>query len=363
MNAVRTNQVVLKAASTFVVLVSQLAFCQNQNDIENCLISAFSEASSSATVSDLKKACEPSSPTTDNAGNSQNSASKPPDEIDNSDIDATYRNSLITPLALRIAQEQSAHDNPFALTPHRPNYILPFVFIEQPNQAPFQGVYAKELDQAELQFQLSLKAVILDNILGGRGQLVGAYTIRAFWQAYSTENSRPFRETNHEPEVILSITSRMEIMGFRNMVNSVALNHQSNGQSAELSRSWNRVMLQTVWERGNVALQFRPWYRIPERKDEFEGDPSGDDNPDITDYLGNFDLQGAYNRGDQTFSLMVRNNLDSTNRGAIELGWSFPLSSRVGGFIKYFNGYGESLIDYDAHTQSLGFGIELNDWL
>ena len=59
---------------------------------------------------------------------------------------------------------------------------------------------------------------------------------------------------------------------------------------------------------------------------------------------------------------MVRNNLhfDKTNRDAGELGWLFPFGkSGVYGYVKYFTGYGESLIDYNRHTDKVGIGFAI----
>ena len=63
---------------------------------------------------------------------------------------------------------------------------------------------------------------------------------------------------------------------------------------------------------------------------------------------------------------MSRNNLESGfDRGALELGWSFPLWTYpyMKGYIQYFRGYGESLIDYDQRVNRIGIGISLTDWL
>ncbi|MDQ7072251.1 MAG: phospholipase A [Gammaproteobacteria bacterium] len=94
--------------------------------------------------------------------------------------------------------------------------------------------------------------------------------------------------------------------------------HQSNGQSGGLSRSWNRVYADFIFERENLYLSFRtPWWRVPESK-------KNDDNPNIDKYLGNFELSGVYKKGEHNFNFMMRNNLRTgENLGAFQLGWSF----------------------------------------
>ena len=124
-------------------------------------------------------------------------------------------------------------------------------------------------------------------------------------------------------------------------------------------------MLNSMWERDNFVLTFMPWYRIPEDEKSSPDDPSGDDNPDIEDYMGHFELRGTYQvEHGQTISVMVRNNLSEDNKGAIEAAYSFPIGgTKLKGYVKYFNGYGESLIDYNHRIQSLGVGFLISDWL
>lgn len=100
---------------------------------------------------------------------------------------------------------------------------------------------------------------------------------------------------------------------------------------------------------------------MPEDKARYPGDPNGDDNPDITDYMGNFEFTGAYRHKKNIFSIELRNNLKNDSGGAVELGWTFPISSTMRGYMTYFDGYGHSLIDYNAKQQVVGLGITFTD--
>jgi phospholipase A1 len=107
--------------------------------------------------------------------------------------------------------------------------------------------------------------------------------------------------------------------------------------------------------RGNLSLSIKPWYRIPE-------DSEDDNNPDITDYLGHYELMGTYKWEQHAFRIMSRNNVESGfSKGAVQLSWSFPILDwpYLKGYVQYFNGYGESMIDYNQHSNSIGVGISM----
>ncbi|MFA9420991.1 MAG: phospholipase A, partial [Gammaproteobacteria bacterium] len=89
-----------------------------------------------------------------------------------------------------------------------------------------------------------------------------------------------------------------------------------------------------------------------------------DDNPDIEKYLGNGQLGMVWQLSrNHNLELMLRNNLRSDNKGAIELGWTYPFATHFRGYVQYFNGYGESLIYYNVHSERLSLGIKFTDWL
>ncbi len=266
---------------------------------------------------------------------------------------------LLSALSRHWELDDEAKQGAFLFRPHRPNYFLPIKYSNSPNNTPFQGALIQPdlgLDKLETELQLSFKVKGMEGMFGhDNADLWFGYTITSFWQAYNDTISSPFRETNYEPEMILAYRTDYEIAGFRGRFINLGMLHQSNGRSEGLSRSWNRVYAQFGFERDNLALLIRPWYRIPEGAND-------DDNPDIEDYLGHGDLQVVYRKGRNAYSLLLRNNFKSTdNHGAVKLNWSFPLYGRLKGYVQYFNGYGESLIDYNHSQQSFGLGVSLTE--
>ncbi len=251
---------------------------------------------------------------------------------------------------------------PFTIMAHKPNYFLAATYNSKGYDAElYQEQYRDpsiKFDDTEAQFQISLKAPLWVGLFD-KVDIYAAYTNRSFWQFYNSELSSPFRETNHEPEIWAQFTPSWEIFGFRNLANSVGVVHQSNGKGGVLSRSWNRIYANFVFARGNFAFGIKPWVRIAE-------DASDDDNPDITDYMGHFEWRAGYEWKGNVFSFMSRNNIESGfDKGAVEFGWSFPLWKYpyLKGYIQYFNGYGESLIDYNQRVNRIGIGISLTDYL
>ncbi len=255
----------------------------------------------------------------------------------------------------RIANELETRFMPFVLTPHKPNYVMPYTYNSKPNNAPFSNQAGDTIDNEEIKFQISIKFPVLEKLFGENGTLYFAYTNLSFWQAYSSSASSPFRETNHEPELFVVVPNDWEIWGFKNKLNAVGVAHQSNGQSGTLSRSWNRVYAQFVFEHDNYYVSFKPWLRL--------GETGPDDNPDIEKYMGHGEFAAVYATGKHTVGLLLRNNLHAENYGAVEINYSYPMSRRAKWFIQYFDGYGESLIDYNARIQRIGLGIALTDWL
>ena len=245
----------------------------------------------------------------------------------------------------------------FPVSPYRSNYFLPYTYNPSPNyDAVREADPGKDLKYEEVAFQLSFKVKLWTDILGQKADLWVAYTQRSFWQFYNFEDSSPFRETNYEPELLFNLRTDYPLLGLRGRFVSVGFNHQSNGQSEPLSRSWNRIVANAGFEKGNFSLLLKGWYRIPEAV-------ADDDNPRIEDYFGYGEVWAYYFWKGNRFGIMLRNNLDfQTNRGAVQLEWSFPIVERVSGYLQYYNGFGESLLDYNHRVNRIGIGFILKEW-
>jgi phospholipase A1 len=259
-------------------------------------------------------------------------------------------------LERRQREEKRAGTGVFSLSTHRQNYFLPLAYNSNSNRNAYNSAGESKPSNIEVKFQLSFKVQLWEKMFWGYGDLFFGYTQLSFWQLYDKDLSSPFRETNYEPEVFFKFDTDFNVLGLRNRLITIGFNHESNGKGGELSRSWNRIFAVFAADRGNFFIALKPWYRIPEDDDE-------DDNPNIEKYMGYGELFGGYRLKGHVFSFMLRNNLRQNNRGAVEFGWSYQIITNLRLYAQYFNGYGESLVDYDHSVNRIGVGVMLNDWI
>lgn len=266
------------------------------------------------------------------------------------------------PSLLTKAWELDGNPELFHIRAYKPVYFLPVFHASQVNATPYSPTRGYSDGngtprKTEAKFQISFKTKLAHNLLGDNGDLWAGYTQSSRWQVYNSAYSRPFRETNYEPEVMFVWRTRFDAWGMTGRYLSVGLNHQSNGQSDPQSRSWNRVTAAVGLERGNWTLTVRPWWRLPEHG-------ASDDNPDLADYAGRGELLLTRVLGNHVFSLEARHSLrgGGRNHGSLRFDWAFPIDARLKGHIQWFSGYAESLIDYNHRANYFGLGISLVEW-
>jgi phospholipase A1 len=335
-------------------LFTPLAF--GQTAVEECVLQQFKSGNGNLTLTEIREICEEAAPDADGEDNS---------DADDSEF-ALIENTIETPgvITKRMFKESRSQFDPYVITPHKMNYVLPIMATNKINKDAYTSLegFEENLENIEAKFQLSLKVPLsYDSMLIEGDGLYMGFTLEAWWQVYAENISKPFRETNYQPEIFY--LAPMNWHPFEgNTGLAIGIEHQSNGRGQILSRSWNRVYANFLYEKDNFALSFKPWLRIAEDAKESEFDPDGDDNPDIADYMGNFELGMVYQWRDYELSFKGRRNF-STNYGAAEIGLTFPLWGKLRGYATAFSGYGESLIDYDHKQTRVGLGIALNNVL
>ena len=266
-----------------------------------------------------------------------------------------------TKMAERWELGKENHKGIFLLTPYRQNYLTPFRWINNINDQPksenpaYTSPNKLLYKNQEASFQFSFKTKIAKNIFWGYGDIWVAYTQKAFWQIYTDKLSRPIRDVNYEPEIILNFATRYKLFGFDGRMIGIIFNHQSNGNRAPLSRGWNRIILQAGFEKNNWKVTLRPSYEVKLKTDG---------NPKIADYAGRSEAIVVYNAGKLQLSTIMAHSMMFKNggRGSIQLNWVFPIINNFKGMFQLFNGYGETLLDYNHKQTTVGLGVSFTEW-
>jgi phospholipase A1 len=334
-------------STAFALLVTMtggeaLAASAAMND---CLLERIKDAAPNTTVGELTAACEQQAKVAGADADAVVVAQETPEP---------KRESVV---AIRINAEHEARNQSFVISTYRPNYIM-YTHNSDPNEEPFDFIGeltpGESLDESEVKFQVSFKMPVATGLFGTKTDLLAAYTSTSWWQVFNDDVSSPFRETNYEPEIFFRHYSGAELWGMKFLNWDAGFNHQSNGRAEPLSRSWNRILGSTNVElTDDLVLNVRAWYRIPE-------DSEDDDNPHMRKYYGAGDVRLGWAPNRNTFTAMFR---PGTEKNALELTWSYPISKYLRVYTQYFNGYGESLLDYNVHTERFGLGVALSDYL
>lgn len=250
----------------------------------------------------------------------------------------------------------------FSISQYKPIYVLAGNYTNNINETPQSenpkntAIQAQQFTKTEVKFQLSFKTNVFNNIFGKKikGGLWLGYTQSSRWQFYNSLLSRPFRETNYEPEAMLIFNTPYKIGILKGVFLGIGLNHQSNGREYPFSRSWNRIVGHIGFEINKLNVIIRPWARIREKF-------TVDDNPDIEDYIGRGEITLNYNKGHHSFYLTTKHSLiyNGNVKGGIQLDYSLEIYDNLKMHLQFFHGYGESLIDYNHKQTTIGIGFRI----
>ncbi len=255
----------------------------------------------------------------------------------------------------------------FGFNAYKENYFLPFGYADSIYP---EYVASDQYREFEAEFQYSFSVDLVADLFGLEEIYGVSMTQHGFWQLYTP--SSPFREINYNPEIyiLFPLLGSADVIGLKSV--TLTISHESNGQGniesldinksnytefnqnyfKNRSRSWNYLSAVFGFQFSQVFADLTLWSRVDFAKT--------DDNPDLIDYIGHGELSLTYITGEHNFKTTGRYNT-STQKGAIKLAWSYPVYEResIYWYVKFFSGYGESLIDYDryVHKASVGFSF------
>lgn len=293
---------------------------------------------------------------------------------DNDDTDNTLadgcRNRKYSALSRYWELEKGSDCHTFGIRGYRP-ISLSWIASDSVNFAPSSPsedhtATPQPYQRFETRIQLSVRTKIAQGLLTPKDSesndsIWFGYTQQSYWQLFNGAISRPFRTTDHEPEVVYVYPTQAPLPGgWRLRYSGLGLVHQSNGQTLPLSRSWNRVYLMAGAELGDkYRLMGRVWQRLPEK--------TNDDNPDMVSYVGRAELQAAWDRDKRnTFQATLRNSMAAKANGSLRLEWlrtiGNPDTSGLRLHAQLFSGYGDSLVDYNRRRVVFSLGMSLVDF-
>lgn len=221
---------------------------------------------------------------------------------------------------------------------YKDNY---FLVGTNPTQVPSKN-------NSDVKFQISLGIRLTDAVLPWDSFIFLMYTQKAFWNVF--QESLPIKDINFNPGIGWSkpFFNKNQYVGKLTLM----LEHESNGRDGEASRSWNRVTLSasTIIDKW-LMVHAKIWYPIVD---------SGN-NRDITKYCGIYQSGVVVSTPDKKFqfgiTLVKRSGWNLNFNSIWEFTWRVHKKSNLNLFAQYYNGYGESLIDYNVFTSMLRVGL------
>lgn len=200
---------------------------------------------------------------------------------------------------------------------------------------------------ADALFQISIRHRMTKTILPFKTFAYITYTQKSFWNIYA--ESSPFRDTNYNPGIGIAkaIILNEQLMG----VVFIQIKHESNGREKEDSRSWNYLSLAAKYyinSQLNISGEF--WVPYVDSQN----------NSDLLNYKGlgkiNLDCVDSTQKWWFEFQLNPRKGFGNINT-MVNVGFKISKSANQYLFIRFQDGYGDSLLDYNKYSMNVRIGM------
>lgn len=243
--------------------------------------------------------------------------------------------------------------------PLRPDYLIleKDIVLEQFNQQPNFGLYkdsyfstgiptnkAITTKTTDAKFQISIRQRLFNTIMPFNTQLMLIYTQKSFWDVY--DESAPFADNNYNPGLLLikPIVDNNRLKG----MTTLSFEHESNGKDGLESRSWNYFTLSGIYYYNIMfSVQAKIWYGW-----------LCEENHDLFDYRG-YGLIALNYRSikNRIGASLVLNPCKKAVNTQLELTFQPNKNANQFLFVHWYQGYGESLLEYNRYSSMVRFGI------
>lgn len=210
------------------------------------------------------------------------------------------------------------------------------------------GVQKPSRTNSDVKFQISIAQKLTRSVLPWHTYIFLMYTQKTFWNVF--EKSLPMHDLNFNPGIGWSkpFFNKDRYVGKLTLL----LEHESNGRDSIQSRSWNRISIG-----GSVLID--PWIMVYGKV--WIPIIDGQNNRDILNYCGIYQTGVEIATQDRKFiwdiTFVKRKGWNLNFNTIFEFSWRFHKKSNQYFFLQYYNGYGESLLDYNQFHSRLRAGI------
>ncbi len=201
---------------------------------------------------------------------------------------------------------------------------------------------------SDVKFQISFQQRLTKSVLPFHTYLYLFYSQKAIWHVF--RNSLPFHDLNFNPGIGLSkhIVLKNRLVGKL----TVMLEHESNGRDGISSRSWNKISIAgEAYISPYLMAHAKYWIPIVD----------GQYNKDILRYSGisqaGFQSMSNDDKWVLDVTLVKRKGWNFNFNTIIQLGYRINHNSNQFIMLQYYNGYGETMLDYNQYHSRIRFGL------
>ena len=201
---------------------------------------------------------------------------------------------------------------------------------------------------SDVKIQISFQQRLTKSTLPWNTYLYLFYSQKAIWHVF--RNSLPFRDLNFNPGIGLSrfIIIKNRLVGKATLM----IEHESNGRDATASRSWNKISIAgDAYISPFLMAHAKYWIPIVD----------GQYNRDILRYSGiyqaGFQAKSLDDKWVLDMTLIKRKGWNFNFNTVVQLGYRINHNSNQFIMLQYYNGYGESLLDYKQYHSRIRFGL------